>query len=77
MIENQPDTQIHNKSTIKILQLNLENSAISNETLLNHLHEDEYDVLLLQEPYSVRGKLIGLNTAPHRCLLSKGCLKPG
>lgn len=58
--------------------MNLGNSAVANDSLLHHLlNTQTCDILLLQEPYTVRSRLTGLDTALFRCLLSKGIIKPG
>lgn len=69
---NQPTSAL-----LKFLQINLGNSAASNESLLSHITDQAYDILLMQEPYTVNSRIAGFETQPFRCFLSKGSVKPG
>lgn len=63
--------------SIKFLQANMGNSLSAMDSLLNHLNFNCYDAILLQEPYTVRSKLVGFDVHPYKYLLSRGALKPG
>lgn len=62
---------------IKILQHNLGRCMIANDQLLHYSQANMVDIALLQEPYTRRGILSGLEAFPHRIQLSPPELRPG
>lgn len=60
-----------NKS-IKIVQLNMGRGAIVNDQLLDYCQNNSVDIALVQEPYTRRGIMVGLEAAPLRTQLCPG-----
>lgn len=68
---------IMNSTTLKLCQLNMGRGAIVNDQLLYYCQNNEIDIALIQEPYTRRGILTGLEAAPLRTYLCPGALRPG
>lgn len=62
---------------IKLLQLNMGRTSVVNDQLLSYVQTNGIDIALLQEPYTRRGKLVGLDARPLRCILSLGAYPAG
>lgn len=50
---------------------------LTNDQLANYSRSHHVDIALLQEPYTRRGRLIGLDNPPMRITLSAGALRAG
>lgn len=57
---------------IKIAQLNMGRGAIVNDQLLHYCQTNNVDIALVQEPYTRRGLMVGLESAPLRTHLCPG-----
>lgn len=55
---------------INVIQLNTGDGSIVNVQLLDYCVNNKVDILLLQEPYVLRGRLVPLETDPYRVALS-------
>lgn len=62
---------------LNIIQLNMGRGAAVNDQLLHFAQHNAVDIALVQEPYTRRGLLSGLETAPLRRVLSRGSFRPG
>jgi hypothetical protein len=52
---------LKNKQTlIKITQLNLQHSRSASDNLMNLTKQEHTDILLVQEPYLIQNKLVGI-----------------
>lgn len=67
----------HNGYRSNIVQLNMGRSAAVNDELLRHCQANLVDIALVQEPYTRRSRLVGLDAAPVRVVLSPGENRPG
>lgn len=59
-------------NSLKIVQLNMGRGAIVNDQLVHFCQNNNEDIALIQEPYTRRGLLVGLETAPLRTQLCPG-----
>lgn len=64
-------------STLKLLQLNMGRTSVVNDQLLCYAQDNHIDIALVQEPYTCRGILTGLEARPLRRILSVGTHPPG
>lgn len=64
-------------SPIRCVQLNACRTALVNDQLLDYARNHNIDLALIQEPYTFRGRLSGLEASPIRVALSKGHFRPG
>jgi len=62
---------------IRIAQVNTARTATANEDILRYAQREKIDVVLMQEPYVRRGRLVGLETSPIRIILSPGVQQRG
>lgn len=51
-------------------------TAAANDQLLLIAQENGIDIALVQEPYTNRSKLSGLEVHPYRCIVSSGNARP-
>lgn len=77
-------------NTLKMAQLNLQNSRLCINELRKTMIDEDIDFLMAQEPYSVRGKVAGFglaksntilgehsnNDRPYTCFIIKPTLQP-
>jgi hypothetical protein len=47
---------------IKCLQINLQHSRTATANLIKIVMDDEFDIIFIQEPYIIQGKVIGIPT---------------
>lgn len=67
-----PNQSIHGDETarrIKIVQINMGRGRITNEELLELCQNKNVDVALVQEPYTLRGRMVGLDVHPIRTVM--------
>lgn len=64
-------------SSLKCVQLNMGRASAVNDQLLDYCQKMAIDIALVQEPYTNRGILSGLEVAPFRCFLSKATRRRG
>ena len=50
------------QTNIKCLQINLQHSRAATANLIKIVTEDEIDIIFIQEPYTIQGKVIGIPT---------------
>jgi len=61
-----PTTNLHKvkrimQTHLKCKQLNLQHSRLATDNLLKITDEENTDILFIQEPYTIRGKIDGLS----------------
>lgn len=62
---------------ISIVQHNAGRGAIVSDQLLHYCIQNGIDVLMIQEPYTRNGRLVGLDTTPLRCQVCPGTTRAG
>jgi hypothetical protein len=50
------------QTNIKCIQVNLQHSRAATANLTKAVSEDETDIIFIQEPYTIQGKVIGIST---------------
>jgi len=61
-METNNTIKTHAKQTgIKFIQVNLQHSRAATANLMKAVAEDETDVIFVQEPHTIQGKLIGIS----------------
>jgi hypothetical protein len=63
------------KNDIKCIQINLMRSKTSTAHLCQHIIDNNIDIALIQEPYTIRGTVSGFPTT-YTVLYQKGCALP-
>jgi hypothetical protein len=62
-METNNTIKTHAKQTgIKFIRVNLQHSRAATANLMKAVAEDETDVIFVQEPHTIQGKLIGIST---------------
>nr|CAI5847084.1 unnamed protein product [Callosobruchus analis] len=59
-----------------VLQINLHHSKAATATLCQKILADDIGVVLLQEPWTVKGRMMGMSTAKSKLIYDTQCDKP-
>jgi len=60
--KNTINTRDAKQTGIKCMQINLQHSKAATANLIKIATEDEIDIIFIQEPYTIQGKVIGIPT---------------
>nr|CAI5846308.1 unnamed protein product [Callosobruchus analis] len=59
-----------------VLQINLHHSRAATATLCEKILADDIGVVLIQEPWTVKGRVMGMSTAKGKLMYDTQCDKP-
>nr|CAH7724396.1 unnamed protein product [Callosobruchus chinensis] len=59
-----------------VLQINLHHSRAATATLCQKILADDIGVVLIQEPWTVKGTVMGMSTAKGKLIYDTQCDKP-
>lgn len=75
---NSSDTTNHNNNNkqIKFIQINLHHAKGATAVLHKRFNESKLDVALIQEPWTVNNKVLGIPTSTHKLIYDENQVAP-